>query len=404
MSYSVRIIEFLFYLLPISLITGPLIPEIEIIFIIICSLILTNKIIKINFLIKLLIALNILIAFESLFIYQKYDFENLKFIFFFRFILFAIIISYIFSLKKKIFKNLIILLVIILITLFLDSILQFSSGKNIFGLVPENHYRVSSFFGDEYILGSYVGRMMPILISSVYFFINKKRTDKIVLFILILGFFLCLISGDRSSLIFPIVLLLIFCLIDFHQKKITLFVFSIFCLGIIFTSSTINQRYINQSLDGLFYNNKLIYISPSHHNYAVVSLNMFKEKKFFGHGFKSFRKLCEKERFHDKTIEIEPKCSTHSHNYYLQFLSENGLFNFAILLIIFIYVTIKLIKLINDNFSKNLKRSNSLIFAYAGVFISLFPLIPSGSFFNGWLLIIFFMYISLINFFESYQK
>ena len=404
MSYSVRIIEFLFYLLPISLITGPLIPELEIIFIIICSLIFISKIIKINLLIKLFILLNILIVFESLFVYQKYNFENLKFIFFFRFILFAIIVSYIFSLNKKVFKNLIILLIIIFTILFLDSILQSSSSRNIFGFVLKNHYRVSSFFGDEYILGSYVGRMMPILISSIYFFMSKKKTDKIILFVFFLGFIICFISGDRSSLIFPIGLSLVYFLIDFKKKKIILFILTILSLGIIFTSNVIKERFIDQTLKGLKSDNKLIYFSPNHHNYAVVSLNMFKEKIFFGHGFKSFRKLCEQEKFHEKTIKNHSKCSTHSHNYYLQFLSENGLLNFTVLLIIFIYVSIKLIKLIYTNLSKNNKKLNSLIFAYAGVSITLFPIIPSGNFFNGWLLIILFMYVSLINFFESYQK
>ena len=60
---------------------------------------------------------------------------------------------------------------------------------------------------------------------------------------------------------------------------------------------------------------------------------------------------------------------------------------------IFIYSIIKILNFIFIDFNKG-KKNNALIFAYSGISISLFPLIPNGNFFNGWLLAIFlYMYL-----------
>ena len=281
MTYPTRITEWLFYFLPFFLITGPFLTELVVICIFFLSFIFLKKI-KINFLIKLLIGLNILIIIESLFVYKNYNFENLKFIFFFRFIIFAIAVSYILSFEKNIIRNLNIIIISIFLILFIDSCLQYLTGQNILGFRNETHYRVSSFFGDEYILGSFTGRMMPIVISTAYFVFNNKpiRRDYIILCILFLGFIMCIISGDRSSLFFPFFLTLLFLLINFKKEKVEIFVFFIFILGILLTTNTIKQRIIKTSIDEFINEDKVIYFSPAHHNYAIVSLNMFKEKKF----------------------------------------------------------------------------------------------------------------------------
>lgn len=406
MNFSIRLSEILIYFLPISLITGPLLPEIVIFSFLLLSLFLISKKqkLKINTLIFLFIILNIIIFVETIFVYQIYDFENLKYNLFFRFIIFSIFLSYILSINKSIPKNLVQIIIIILFILLIDSLIQFFSGVNILGFRNENHYRVSSFFGDEYILGSYVGRLLPIAISLTYIFFKKKYTDLIILIILGIGFLICIISGDRTSIIFPACLAIIYLMINFNKEKLIIFfIFSIFITGLSYKEVKI--RFIDQTISNLTHKNQIIYFSPLHHNYAIVSLNMFNEEKIFGHGFKSFRKLCDKVEHKEGIIKNYTSCSTHPHNYYLQILAENGFLGFISLLSILFFCLFRLIKLIFTKFKKTkTKKQISLIFVYTGIVISLFPLVPTGNFFNGWLLIILFSYVSIVNYLEKYYR
>ena len=59
--------------------------------------------------------------------------------------------------------------------LLIDSLVQYLYGQNLLGFKNENHYRVSSLFGDEYILGSYVGRFTPLLIAITQTSIKKIK-------------------------------------------------------------------------------------------------------------------------------------------------------------------------------------------------------------------------------------
>ena len=59
---------------------------------------------------------------------------------------------------KNILKNYLFFFIFIIVILLIDSLVQYLYGQNLLGFKNENHYRVSSLFGDEYILGSYVGR------------------------------------------------------------------------------------------------------------------------------------------------------------------------------------------------------------------------------------------------------
>ena len=47
--------------------------------------------------------------------------------------------------------------------LLVDGFIQFTFEKNLLGFELAEGPRVSSFFGDELILGSYVSRLLPIL-------------------------------------------------------------------------------------------------------------------------------------------------------------------------------------------------------------------------------------------------
>lgn len=77
---------------------------------------------------------------------------------------------------------------------------------------------------------------------------------------------------------------------------------------------------------------------------------MFKKNIFFGIGPNNFRYLCDKKEFKHS----EDSCSTHPHNFYLQFLSELGLFGFAFIIIIFFILIYNLVRCFIGKFKKNI--------------------------------------------------
>ena len=99
-------------------------------------------------------------------------------------------------------KNFLKLFLTSIIVLVFDALLQFNTGTNIFGwekIVPQ---RVSGFFGDELVLGSYLVRFLPLIVGLyIYVYFNEFNFNKtLILFLIILIFYTGItISGDRSA-------------------------------------------------------------------------------------------------------------------------------------------------------------------------------------------------------------
>ena len=99
------------------------------------------------------------------------DFKSVKSsIFFIRYFFLIIGIYYLYKFNKKIFIYYFIIYLIILIFLFLDTKYQYlNDGTNIFGFnsyIVQNE-RISSFFFDELVLGSYIQKFA--ILFSCYF-------------------------------------------------------------------------------------------------------------------------------------------------------------------------------------------------------------------------------------------
>lgn len=102
------------------------------------------------------------------------------------------------------------------------------------------------------------------------------------------------------------------------------------------------------------------------------------------------------------TYEFKNGCNTHPHNIYLQFLSELGFVGFIFFVIIFFFIFLNLVFLIFKHFKKNITiKEKCLASILFGLFLTMFPLFPSGNYFNNWLLIITYLpigfYFSLVN-------
>ena len=433
----INFLKILIFFLPFSFVIGPLVLEI-ILFFLSCYFVL--KIISEkdfsyfnNFYFKWIFLFSLYLLF-SMAIFKRFDIGLNYSLFYIRYGIYILAVSYLvnnFNLKRTILVSFLILNSILI----LDSIYQFYSGSNFVGIKIVEEGRASSFFGSELILGSFILKISPFVFSL--FFLFEKDKDKIK-YIVPIFFFLnlmvILISGERSALflyIFYSIYLLIFLKIN---KQIKIF----FCalgialsLLIIFNNKNIYERVVNNTIfdiigknaftENYFNENELIvkdynqkkcndrtnnesiedcksnlkfyFFSPAHHNYYLTSINIFLDNKVFGSGPKSFRNLCKDEKY----LINDWSCSNHTHNYYIQLLSETGIVGFLFML--FFYLTF--VKILFKNIASknmNIYSKNFNVVMIGAILINFFPFVPTGNFFNNWISILSYLpIIYLVN-------
>ena len=102
----------------------------------------------------------------------------------FRFLFSAIFLSYLFLIDtNRTLKIFFFILLTCYIALLFDGSYQFVFKENIFGYSTDPQTRVSSFFFDELVLGSYLSRLFPILVF-LYVFLKLKINKFLILFFL----------------------------------------------------------------------------------------------------------------------------------------------------------------------------------------------------------------------------
>ena len=88
----------------------------------------------------------------------------------------------------------------------IDGYIQYFTGESITGHKIKEGVRLSSFFGDELILGSYLSRFLPIIIAL--FFLSqhsrKKNLNIILLIFVIFTSVIIFLSGERAAFLFVI--------------------------------------------------------------------------------------------------------------------------------------------------------------------------------------------------------
>ena len=271
-----------------------------------------------------------------------------------------------------------------------DAYVQIIFGYNLIGmknLVPD---RVSGLFGDEYILGSYLVRLFPLLLALM---IDKIvfNLKNILIFIISISLMNLLIFYTAERTAFALNLVFLFLLTSIIKKirkiLITTFLITIVSVGIVVKSDQhLYERMILQTYNEVFKDNKIRVFTEGHQNHIKSALNMFKDNKLFGHGVKNFRVLCRDPKYFEKITS----CSTHPHNSFAQLLSETGLFGFFFIFIIFLIICKDLIVYFIKSLS-NKEFNNQKAIITILIFVNLFPFSPSGSFFNNWLSIVYFL-------------
>ncbi len=315
-------------------------------------------------------------------------------IFFFRFGFFALAISFLLSENKNYLNYFFLSFLISLSLLFFDSIFQKIYGFNIIGINMYHSIRVSSFFGEELILGSFVVKIIPIIL--VYLYVFYKDISKIYsLIIILISLIIILLSAEKTSLILMIIFsLLFFAVIDFSNKLKILIVlgFISIILSIVSLNEPIKKRIYHQLISNSG-SGKYIY-TKMHDSHFRTAYKMFIDKPIFGHGPKMFRFKCSDEKYNVDKFS----CSTHPHNFILQILSETGLVGLCFLIIFYISI----IKIFLRNlFLSFLKKDFSYpeYILSTSLLVIFFPLATSGNIFNNWISCTHFLTIGILLFF-----
>ena len=178
---------FLFSLLPFFLITGPFLSDLA--SSLICLLFLIYCLRKKNFsyfknkYFYFFLIFWIYLLLNS--VGNNFNFDSLKISFFyFRYGVFVIAIATLLEVNDGFIKYFFYCIFLCFTVLVLDGFYQYFIGENILGWKSPSSERVSSFFGDELILGSYLSRLWPIFFG-LSILILKKKSKLFYLFVLI---------------------------------------------------------------------------------------------------------------------------------------------------------------------------------------------------------------------------
>ena len=310
--------------------------------------------------------------------------------FYFRIGVFSCFIWYLIDKDKSILILFYYALVLCFLALVIDGYIQYFTGTNLVGF--NQGIRVSSFFGDELIMGSYLSRLFPLLFAL--FLIKKKQKYEIyfigLLFILV--DVLIFMSGERSAFFFlNLSTVFIIILIKEYQKfRLITFIIAITCVLILsLNSSKLTDRMFKgpaEQMGIIESSNEPVIFSIIHDSHIRTAYNMFKGQPIFGHGPKMFRIICKDEKY---ATGIKP-CSTHPHNFYIQLLAETGIIGFLFLfgaLSYVIFISLQQLKSIICRQKRPL--TDYQVCLLAGILISVWPFSPNGNFFNNWLMVIY---------------
>jgi O-antigen ligase len=114
----------------------------------------------------------------------------------------------------------------------------------------------------------------------------------------------------------------------------------------------------------------------------ITSLRIFQDNKLFGSGPRSYRKVCGDYKINAFS------CDSHPHGFYIQLAAETGIVGLFFLIILYLIILKKFYSLCKKEKSRIVNMKLCILGFYI---VALWPIIPSGNFFNNWLSIM--MYI-----------
>ena len=308
-------------------------------------------------------------------------------VFYFRIGVFSCFMWYLIDKDKSILTYFYHALVLCFLALVFDGYFQYFTGENIFG-IKLSSTRISSFFGDELILGSYLSRLLPLLFALFLIKEKKKFEVYFIGFLFILIDVLIFLSGERAAFFFlNLSTVFIIILIKEYQKfRLVTFILAIISIFILSLNSSnlTNRMFLSPAKDMGFIksSNEKIIFTPMHDSHLRTAFNMFKDKPILGHGPKMFRIKCSDPKYSTGKWP----CNSHPHNFYVQLLAETGIVGFSFIFIAFLYVLYSAYRQLKSIIlKKDRYLTDYQVCLLAGILISIWPITSNGNFFNNWL-------------------
>ena len=411
LSIYFMFISLLFILIPVTLVTGPFLPDLFLSIIALYFLVMTFT--KKLFSYYRNYFVYIFVFFYSFLLLSGILSENPTSslisssgpLFYFRYLFFVLGVHYLIDTNPKLINYFSAILLITILVVIIDGIIQWQTGSNLLGYQIDNSHggRVTGLFRDEQILGHFLSHVVPLSFAIILFLVKQKKNNLKILLIfafLILSEVFIFITNDRSAFLKMVqfTLLLIFLSNNFKLFRLISFFLSLIIISwLALNTSHSNNRYIKSTLEEVS-SNKIPYMqwTPLHEEHFKVAFNFFQESPVIGNGPQFFRYKCMQEPIKG--------CTNHPHNYYFQTLAELGLIGISFLFLGFFYLFFKLFRqFLNVWILKKEKYyiPDHLLSLYSLTFIFLWPLIPSGSFYNNWLNVMIFLPVPFIFHFRS---
>jgi O-antigen ligase len=376
---------YLICLLPVLLISGPLLNNLNISLISIFFIIdlIIKKKIKIlfdrNFFYLLIIYLYLIL--NSIFISENLN-SIIKAFAFIRFILLAYALNFYFKqFQKKILR----IWKIVFFIITFDIIFEYLLGYNIFGFSAGYPGRIASFTNDELIIGGFYFGFIMMILGFI-----RSESKKTFIICSIIFFIVAFLIGERSNFLKIFLMYLLFVIFFSNLPSILRVSFVLLMFISIFLAISNSKVFKGKYFQHIFlkkYSQKIFVPSNkielikhnTHFAHYYTAFLIFKENKLFGSGFRTFRYESFKEKYkignkhHLTKSPLLNHGNTHPHQFHFEILSNLGILGY--LLIIFNFFIILLDKRKND---LNHLQLSSKLFLIA----SLIPILPSGSFFS----------------------
>tara|TARA_Y100001970_G_C14142937_1_gene808233 strand:- start:162 stop:1460 length:1299 start_codon:yes stop_codon:yes gene_type:complete len=417
MFFNIAKYTLLFF--PIALILGPFFTNLSVTILGLYYLFFGNKKYLLN---KISI---FFICFYLFFIFSSIISENVYIslknsLFLFRYYFFILGVFTLIKIQKNILTSFNYILIVILGFVSIDVFIQLIFGKNIFLFEPSGTGigRFSGVFGNELILGSFLSRLFPLSLALVFYNLNNfnfKNLFLITLFFLIIGTAV-IISGERTSLIYTIGILIFIIIYIKELRKFFLFtsiIFPLVLFSLINFSSDVKKRIVDSTYEQIFtykidhstIEKSFNIFSYGHQKHLETAYLIFKDNYIFGTGPNTFDIVCKDPNYFI-IYEGGDSCSNHPHNSYAQLGSETGIIGILYFFIPFVYLSFILFKLIFNKCitlpiifgNKIYCFKNHHLLMLLSLMITLWPLAPTGSVFNSWLNGIYYLPLGLLAF------
>ena len=136
-------------------------------------------------------------------------------------------------------------------------------APNFFGYEKYRVDRISGFFNDDLILGSYLSRLLPLFIALIIFFKSDKKLSLISLLVFFITYILIFLTGKRASFLMASLALLIIVIqirVFFYPKMVILIASVSVVMLFIFFNPIVFDRHFSQ------YKNQVVSQSQSSEN------------------------------------------------------------------------------------------------------------------------------------------